>query len=87
MEYMIDVIKVTLAVTACLIYIWGLLIVLGMMAQAYVEHCFEVNYRMMDRWSGTTNYPMMDKYRNRVKRYGRWADRIDQYFEFLCVPV
>ena len=49
MEYILDVIKVTLAVTACIVYIWGLLIVLGMMAQAYVEHCFEVNYRMMDR--------------------------------------
>ena len=87
MLYFLDVLKVTMAVTAILIYIWGVLIVLGMLAQAYVEHCFEVNYRMMDRWSGTTNYPMMDKYRNRVKRYGRWADRIDQYFEFLCVPV
>ena len=30
---------------------------------------------------------MMDKYRNRVKKYGKWADYIDQYFEFLCVPV
>ena len=87
MLFFLDVLKVTLAVTACIIYIWGLLIVLGMMAQAYVEHCFEVNYRKMDQFAGTTNYPMMEKYRNRVKKYGKWADRIDMYFEFLCVPV
>jgi len=87
MQYFIDVFTVTIGVTAAIVYVWGFFIMLGMLAQAYVEHCFEVNYRMMDRFAGTTNYPMMEKYRNRVKKYGKWADYIDRYFEFLCVPV
>jgi len=61
-----DVLAVSAAVAVILFGVWLAIACILLSIQAYYEHVVEVNHRMMDRFSQTTNYPMYQRYQEKA---------------------
>ena len=85
MEFFYDVFVVAAAITALIMVGWTFLIIIAWCVEATIEHFMEMHYRMMDRFSFTTNRPKYEYHRDRLRVWGERANKWDYVMDFLTI--
>ena len=81
--WIIDCIAIGLAVALVCTGCWLAICLILLAVHSVFRHNFEVNKRLMDRFSQTTNYPMYQRYQERAITAAHRAQRVENILGYL----
>lgn len=81
--WLIDCIAISCAVALIMAAGWLAVCLILLAIHSLFTHNFEVNKRLMDRFSETTNYPMYQRYQERAITAAHRAQRVENILGYL----
>lgn len=81
--WIIDCIAISFAVAFIVCGCWLAVCLILLAVHGLFRHNFEVNKRLMDRFSQTTNYPMYQLYQERAITAAHRAQRVENILGYM----